>query len=628
MPQYRVALPLKGIDRNDSLFIPETSCVDIENMRMRKGKFVKSGGYTPRMGAGQNGLFDGIEADLYLGGGYDLEGTSYTIIAGPSLLQVWDWPDDTLGWNPNIGDGSGGGYTLDGARQILNTLGKIIIMPGAPTPADMLLRRIVVFDPLEAAPNDVLALVGGNSINAEVAVTFANRLILIHTYEPNDTPPESPYPEKPTRVRWCANGLIDVWDPTVDSGAGYLEVIETSQYPLTTGFTIGERCFLAKANEILELINTGYTGSNGATFRVESRISSIGVVAPFGVAVSAGGAFFVGRDHIVYAFDGANIKAIGDPVREYIAEMLDETSYQSLRNFNVFCKEDQNEIWFTSKTVDQKRILCYDWQRDSWTQIYFSGDDPDDPEVVSQISRIDSVQFAGVGDDPQESIAFVDEEGNVQVFSETTMYRSTGDSDAPTQTAYTSSVTTRDIAAMRYVGGEITQDMNEKNVCMGVTFRSLPNAVVQVGLHCSRGEAINVGPIYAEVSGSDIESKGDPSVPATALTDFGLRRFFPGQTVTLTGATGNPDVVLNTVEGITMNFSPPASETGSLLGVTLTSDGWINQEVTCDDEGVGRAFFVVPFSVIRLRFGTFNTSEFELYDRIQLQWDKGGFQYR
>jgi len=112
------------------------------------------------------------------------------------------------------------------------------------------------------------------------------------------------------------NGNVNDWSGT---GSGALEIIETSQDPLITGFVLGDRAFLAKRRELIELI---WTGTLSPVFGTLSRVRGMGVLAPHSVGLAEQVAFWLGPDDI-YMFDGSTLTAVGERVYNTITSLID-----------------------------------------------------------------------------------------------------------------------------------------------------------------------------------------------------------------------------------------------------------------------------------------------------------------
>lgn len=288
------------------------------------------------------------------------DGTHQLIAVGDGMLQAWN---GTV-WGSNL-SGAAGRATIpaplsNGHYSIVNTLGKVYIAAGGDS-------NIIVYDPTLAPPNDLvelahgLALGGANHLNCHVLLAFGDRLIAVRTVE-NGV-------DFPQRVRWHCLTLdppvtlppVGGWDVAI-VGAASEEVLETSAEPLTGGFVLGERAFVTKAHEIIEMIPT----SDAETvFRFESRVGGVGLIAPSSVAVAQNAAFFVGTD-TVFAYDGNRVLPIGDPIIDTL-----ETFFGNLGQDQLFPQgaifPRRMEYWLLCDTAGS--ILIFDYGRQRWRSL-------------------------------------------------------------------------------------------------------------------------------------------------------------------------------------------------------------------------------------------------------------------
>jgi hypothetical protein len=234
---------------------------------------------------------------------------------------------------------------LTGAGSVANYLGSVYI-----TSEDC---DINVYDGLTY---NVLATDFGTALRGRVILTFNNRLVLVKTAENASFFPQ--------RVRWCANGQVTNWDPALTDGAGFLEVVENSSFPLTSGITMNGRCFLTKEREIIELLPTG---NSTPAFRHEVRVTGIGTIFPYSWGVAEYFAFFVGPDS-VYRWDGSNHQDIGQPIRKTLFEQIGPYSPGSTVRFIGTVCHSTSEYFLTTRPDDltEGLVFIYDYKRDRW----------------------------------------------------------------------------------------------------------------------------------------------------------------------------------------------------------------------------------------------------------------------
>lgn len=194
---------------------------------------------------------------------------------------------------------------------------------------------------------------------AMVLLGFNNRIIAIRTREDGV--------DQQNRVRWSANGNVNDWVPDLDTGAGLLQVQETSMRPLTGGFVLNDRAYVTTEREILELVVTGQVAN---PFRVDSRVQGIGMIAPHSWAAADYFGFLLGPDN-VYSWDGANLKPVGERVQESIFSNLRLGSIvdgnpQRIQG-EVFHR--RHEYWLfttTGPSLSGPDVWIYDYRADKW----------------------------------------------------------------------------------------------------------------------------------------------------------------------------------------------------------------------------------------------------------------------
>lgn len=344
MPTELVPLPLKGIDDNDPLTIQPDHAVDLRNVRLRQGAFDR------RWGHAQLGQFTGVDFRRFMTAAFTTARTTgfdaFTIAQllgfAPNHLYVFDG----VNWQNVPIDGQVFGVVPDYERMsAVNTL-NYVVWTSRLTPMCQYNGEIAGVLDHDLSVTDFSAL-------AVIAVN--NRVVAIRTKEDDN--------EYPSRIRWCANGQITKWEPGNTDGAGFLEVRETSNAPLTGGFVLGNRGFLTKDREILELVATGQPEP---AFKVESRVSGTGMIAPHSFAGADFFGFFMGPDNI-YMFDGSSIKPVGEPIRHRLYKDLGIPSAGAFSFLNwiqgTYHSRD-NEYHLILPSHDE--VFIYDYKEDRW----------------------------------------------------------------------------------------------------------------------------------------------------------------------------------------------------------------------------------------------------------------------
>lgn len=157
----------------------------------------------------------------------------------------------------------------------------------------------------------------------------------------------------PLQIRWCANGLVNDWSAL---GSGSLLVAETNNQPLTGGFVLGERAYLTKARETIELIATG---TISPVFRLETRVFGTGMLATHSWAAAEFSAFFLGPDDI-YEFDGARMKSLGTPIYKTLLPFIDYQTIGDQAQGAILLAD--SEYWL----LIEPYVFIWDFRRERW----------------------------------------------------------------------------------------------------------------------------------------------------------------------------------------------------------------------------------------------------------------------
>lgn len=346
----------------------------------------------------------------------------------------------------------------------------------------------------------------GTNHAARSLIAFADRIISIYPVEGAT--------QFPTQIRWCVNGNVNDW---LNAGSGRLEIIETSQDPLVTGFVLGERAYLAKERELIELL---WTGSTSPVFGTQPRVRGMGVLAPFSVALAEQFAFWLGPDDI-YMWDGSTLTPVGDRVYNTIDALIDYSNLDTI----------QGAVWTPDSLyllVVPPYLFVYDYRRDIWYQ-----DDTTNFEAIGIFSvgtnftaDIDHSEFIVIGDSAVQT---------VRLDQALTDYLG-----APIDSYWT----TKDYTAEELSGGAqrgFAVSLWNINSLREVRFQSNAGNIVEVGVSVDRGTT------------------------------------------------------------------------------------WQTTTVTVNSNGVGVAWFQLPFSQIRFRFRDYGTDAYEIHGSWALDFEDSGY---
>lgn len=120
----------------------------------------------------------------------------------------------------------------------------------------------------------------------------------------------------PQRIRWAASGYTNIWDPSVNVGAGYNDEIDVPS--IISGFlTIGRVGFVFRDNGITEMTSLS-SGANPFDFNhLWASDNGIGNVFPFSIAGYGPVGMFISEDDI-YNLTLGGFKRVGAAARDAI----------------------------------------------------------------------------------------------------------------------------------------------------------------------------------------------------------------------------------------------------------------------------------------------------------------------
>lgn len=144
--------------------------------------------------------------------------------------------------------------------------------------------------------------------------TIANRLIAAHTFEVT-----SPY-YYPHRIRWSATNSPGVFDPAVNSDAGFVDLLDL-QDGISGILCVGAALFILSPRSIRVMTPTG----NGALpFTIDNYWNAqYGVGCAFPQSADSYGefGFFIGMDN-VYAISFNGVQSIGDMIKDQLMNLI------------------------------------------------------------------------------------------------------------------------------------------------------------------------------------------------------------------------------------------------------------------------------------------------------------------
>lgn len=472
MPWDAIPVPLQE-DHREPLTIPEDAGQQLSNVRSWQQRLQKAGGLT-RLG-NANDLVSSAAVSNFFEGAFSDDSRRLLAMgqAGvAAFLQTWDGSS----WSSNI-SGAGGRDTLpltgSSRYSIVNTLDQVYIAPTVANPA--IDSNIIVYDRTIAPPGDLVLLAHGANLGApdllscRVILAFADRLVLVRTIENRV--------DKPTTIRWNSldAGPAGGFDTSL-AGAAVRTVMETSSEPLTGGFVIGERCFLTKAHEILELIPTGNVDS---VFAVQSRVSGSGLIAPYSVAVVQNVAFFIGSDN-VYMFDGNQLKTIGDPILDPLAALFAAQGNQLLRAQGTIYPR-RGEYHLVPYPATSRYYYVFDYLRGHWYTRDMRAPGTEESGGPLAIGSVSGALYSGIDPDTQTVVMNGGDTAQRSVFVENEAVNSRIGYSTATD-AFTCTVRTRQITPKRrgFRGVVEPAAIDKMNILFEVAFRGPASSDVTV----------------------------------------------------------------------------------------------------------------------------------------------------
>ena len=290
----------------------------------------------------------------------------------------------------------------------------------------------------------------GTNHSAKQLIAFNDRVISIHTNVGGTV--------NPRQIRWCISGDASNWSGV---GSGILEVIETSQEILTGGFVLGERAFLTKRREIIELIATG---TLSPVHRLETRVSGTGMIATHSFALAELTSFFLGADDVV-DFDGSSWRSLGSPVYKTLLGLIDFNTVVDTAQGAY--RQPDSEYWLLIGTD----VFIYDRRRDRWFR--------------DNYSNVAALGIFNVG----SSLTL-----DVDASSFMVAGLQTGETLRidPTQTTFNGAaidayVETRDYLPLQQVRRQMLPTYDRRNALWRVLFRGDPSEIVEVGASADAG---------------------------------------------------------------------------------------------------------------------------------------------
>lgn len=169
---------------------------------------------------------------------------------------------------------------------------------------------------------------------------------------------------QPTKVVWCAFNDIDTWPSLNDSG-----VLSATSGNIKAGRAFGPTV-MAVYKEDGVYVGLLQAAKAAFQFRFVGRVS--GPTSAAAVVDINGVHHWLGADHVIYAFDGQQIRVVSTALAKPINEFIDETNAALIHG--TVLEEDENEIWWwlpDFSTATTKRAVSYNVQTGAaWTHTF------------------------------------------------------------------------------------------------------------------------------------------------------------------------------------------------------------------------------------------------------------------
>jgi len=196
----------------------------------------------------------------------------------------------------------------------------------------------------------------------------------------------------PTDLMWCEQGDPTDWtDSDLTSGTVRLT---RDQSDITRMITFKNRLYVFKENSITEVSISSDT-FNPFLFN-EERVTGTGCISGRSVQLIEGNfVVFLGNDN-VYAFDGINIKTVGDAISKYIFSNINFSMAAAFTSATM--KEKGLYLLFVVENPSTAINKCYvlDYKQNSWTIWEFAASMTGMGEYVSDTAEAWSDVAAGI----------------------------------------------------------------------------------------------------------------------------------------------------------------------------------------------------------------------------------------
>lgn len=199
---------------------------------------------------------------------------------------------------------------------------------------------------------DATTFPGSGAPRSRFVEYFNDRLVLGWTVEDGTT--------YANRVRWAVNADHTDWS---GDGSGYLDLYDGNAIPITGLKGLGGRCAIYHPDAIRDLVPTGELDPE---FVIETRIRGMGTRAPYTICSTGQTHFFLGTDCNVYAWDGTQLRPVGEPILDTLQAFASPTK---MATYFGAVSTVRGEYWLV---LGSGNVFIYDYQRDAWSRDSFS----------------------------------------------------------------------------------------------------------------------------------------------------------------------------------------------------------------------------------------------------------------
>lgn len=170
------------------------------------------------------------------------------------------------------------------------------------------------------------------------------------------------------RIRYTESGDFRHWDETQALGAGFFDLNDDGAEAILNIRDLQGREVIYRKHSISDLTPTGTLAPR---FVKNTRVSGIGIGAPFSLASTGEAHFFLGTDKNVWMWDGNRLTPIGTAIHEELRALVHN---DVLDQYWGYCVPSRFEYWLLLSDPSRSSFdaFIYDYLRGFWTRDTFS----------------------------------------------------------------------------------------------------------------------------------------------------------------------------------------------------------------------------------------------------------------